>query len=327
MQRNAMFRHVLAIIALAILVAYWFRAGYFGHEIIAEIAVFAILAMSLDVIAGYAGLVSLGHAALFGTGAYLFALFSAVWGWPLPLSVLVATLATGLISLVVGAVVTRVHGIFFIMITLAVGEMGHEFFFQNETLGGDDGFFGIERVSLEWLGLNTTDPAIFSMSLIVIAVIVYLVLTRLIGSSYGAVLVGLHENPTRFRALGLPVRAYQTSAFALAGTIAGFAGTLTAQHTMFISPGLLHWTTSGEVLVMVILGGLGTLVGPVIGAITLVFLRHELSDVTQYWGFWLGLFLIAIVMARRNGIVGWLEWGWSRARRRPIDMETGDAAG
>lgn len=310
------FRHLLAAATLAALLGWWSVAGYFGHEILAEIAVFAILAMSLDLVAGYAGMVSLGHAALFGTGAYLFALFTVFWGWPVPLAMAAASLATGAIALAVGSVVTRVHGIFFIMITLAIGEMGYEFFFRSRALGGDDGLSGIPRLDLTAAGIDLFDPAAFSLAALLLMVAVYLLLTRLVQSPYGAVLVGIHANPDRMAALGLPVRRYQVSVFALSGMIAGVAGTLSAQHTMFISPKLLHWTTSGEVLVMVILGGLGTLVGPVVGAGVLVLLRHELSSFTQYWGFWLGLFLIAMVMGRRNGIAGWLAWGWSAVVRR-----------
>ncbi|HSG94146.1 MAG TPA: branched-chain amino acid ABC transporter permease, partial [Afifellaceae bacterium] len=292
MARNLPFRHALALITLAAILVFWTQAGFFGMEILAEIAVFAILAMSLDVAAGYAGLVSLGHAALFGFGAYMFAAFTVLWGWPVWLAVVLATLATGALSLAVGAVVTRVHGVFFIMITLAAGEMGYEFFFKNRALGGDDGLAGIQRLDLSGFGVDLNDPGTFALFLIVVAALTYLLLVRLLASPYGAVLTGLHDNPGRLRALGLPVRAYQTSVFAFSGALAGFAGTLSAQHTQFITPGLLHWTTSGEVLVMVILGGLGTLVGPVIGAAMLTLLRHELSNFTDYWGFWLGFFLI-----------------------------------
>ncbi len=327
MTPKARFRHLLSLLVFLALIAYWSQADYFGFEIIAEIAVFAILAMSLDLIAGYAGMVSLGHAALFGTGAYLLALFTVVMGWPVWLGMAAATALTGLIALVVGSVVTRVHGIFFIMITLAIGEMGYEFFFKNRTLGGDDGMAGIGRLDLSFIGVDLMDPASFALFVVLVAAGIYLLLLRLLASPYGKILVGLHDNPGRLRALGLPVRAYQTSAFAFSGLIAGFAGTLTAQHTLFISPNLLHWTTSGEVLVMIILGGLGTLVGPIIGAGALVLLRHELSNVTEYWGFWMGLFLIAIVLGGRNGIVGWLEWGWEAltGRRRKKAEEAGDA--
>lgn len=314
MANNAAFRHALALATIAALLLYWTQAGYFGMEILAEIAVFAILAMSLDLAAGYAGLVSLGHAALFGFGAYMYALFTVLWGWPASLAMVLATLSTGVIALIIGAVVTRVQGVFFIVITLAAGEMGYEFFFKNRALGGDDGLAGIPRLDLAAIGIDLNDSSVFALFLIAAAIGIYLLLLRLLASPYGAVLTGLHDNPGRLRALGLPVRAYQTSIFALSGAIAGFAGTLSAQHTQFITPDLLHWTTSGEVLVMVILGGLGTLVGPVIGAAMLTLLRHELSNVTDYWGFWLGFFLILIVLGGKNGIVGWLAAGWDALR-------------
>ena len=320
-------RHAVAATTLAALLVYWLTADFFGYEILAEIAVLAILAMSLDLLAGYAGLVSLGHAALYGFGAYAYAVLTAMWGWhPLP-AMGAATAITGVVACLVGAVVTRVQGVFFIMITLAVGEMGHEFFFQNRSTGGDDGFFGIPRLDLSAIGVDLSDPAVFALTLILVAAAVYVLIARLLASSYGAVLVGLHGNPDRMRALGLPVRAYQTSIFALAGAIAGFAGTLTAQHTQFITPQLLHWTTSGEVLVMVIVGGLGTLIGPVIGAAAMTMLRHEFSAVTDYWGFWLGLFLIAVVMARRGGMAIWLEWAIGAVvRRGSASRRNGEAA-
>jgi branched-chain amino acid transport system permease protein len=324
MASNLPFRHALAVLTIAALLIFWTQAGFFGMEILAEIAVFAILAMSLDLAAGYAGLVSLGHAALFGFGAYMFALFTVLWGWPASLAVVLATLATGAIALIVGAVVTRVQGVFFIVITLAIGEMGYEFFFKNRALGGDDGLSGISRLDLSAIGIDLNDPGAFALFLIVVAAVIYLLLVRLLASPYGAVLTGLHDNPGRMRALGLPVRAYKTSIFAFSGALAGFAGTLSAQHTQFITPGLLHWTTSGEVLVIVILGGLGTLVGPVIGAAVLTLLRHELSGFTDYWGFWLGFFLILIVLGGRNGIVGWLAAGWDAVRGARV-AETGTA--
>jgi len=223
--------------------------------------------------------------------------------------------------------VTRVQGIFFIVITLAAGEMGYEFFFKNRALGGDDGLAGIPRLDLVAIGIDLNDSGVFALFLIATAALTYLLLVRLLASPYGAVLTGLHDNPGRMRALGLPVRAYQTSIFALSGAIAGFAGTLSAQHTQFITPDLLHWTTSGEVLIMVILGGLGTLIGPVIGAAVLTLLRHELSNVTDYWGFWLGVFLILIVLGGKNGIVGWLAAGWDALRgARTTDLSADEDA-
>jgi branched-chain amino acid transport system permease protein len=328
---SAGFRHVVAALVLAGLLVYWSQADYFGYEVLAEVAIFAILAMSLDLVAGYTGLVSLGHAALFGCGAYIFAALSVLFGWPVGLAMAAASVLTALLALVVGAVVTRVQGIFFIMITLAIGQMGHEFFFQFKPLGGDDGFAGIERLDLSLIGVDMNDPATFALAMLVCAAAVYIVLTRILASPFGALLAGLHDNPARMRALGLPVKRYQTAVFGLSGLIAGFAGTLTAQHILFITPNLLDWTTSGKVLVMVILGGLGTLAGAALGAVALVFMEHELAAVTDYWGFWMGIVLIAVVMGGRNGAIGWLHAAWrvlSQGRkRRPTSAETRDAAG
>jgi branched-chain amino acid transport system permease protein len=315
MPHSSQLRHTLALLTFAALFLYWAFADFFGNEVIAEIAVFAILAMSLDLVAGAAGMVSLGHAALFGVGAYLYALLNVVWGWAPAVAMPAAVLSTGILSFLVALVITRVEGIFFIMITLAIGEMGHEFFFKNKTLGGDDGFGGMARVDLSAFGIDLNDPSIFAFALLLCVVAVYLLLIRIMASPFGALLHGLHDNASRLSALGLPVRTYQSSVFALSGLLAGLAGTLSAQHTMYISPQLLSWTTSGEVLVMVILGGLGTMIGPVIGAAVLVLLRHELSDVTRYWGFWLGLVLIFFVMGGRNGIVGWVEWAWTWVKK------------
>ena len=310
------FRDGLAALVFAGLLAYAARAEYFGLELLAEIAIFAVLAMSLDLLAGVTGLVSLGHAAFFGLGAYGFAALTVVLGWPPGLALMIAPLATGLLALVIGAIVTRVRGIFFIMITLAFGEMGHEFIFKSRTLGGDDGLAGIPRLDLSALGVDLVEPRSFAVAVILVAVLVYVALAWLLATPYGKALAGIHSNEQRMRALGLPVRAYKTSAFALAGAIAGLAGVLAAQHTQFITPQLLHWTTSGEILVMVILGGLATLVGPVVGAILLTLLRHELSNYTDYWGLWLGLFLILVVVSGRNGLVGVAAQLWQRWRPR-----------
>ena len=313
-------RQLIAFLTFAALAYYWSMAGYFGYELIAEFTVFAILAMSLDLIAGYTGMVSLGHAALFGFGAYMFGMLTVKFGVAPGLGMPLAILATTLCALLIGIVVVRVQGIFFIMITLAIGEMGYEFFFKYRYLGGDDGLVGLPRLDLSAIGLDLADPAVFGLVLICVTLFVYLLLTFVLRTPYGQVLHGIHENPQRMRALGFPVRLYRISAFALSGAIAGLAGTLTAQHTQFITPQLLHWTTSGEVLVMVILGGLGSFVGPIIGATIVTLLRHELSSYTDYWGFWLGIFLILVVISRKDGIVGWLEFlRWRLTTRRRGD--------
>lgn len=323
MMTSERLRQLITFVTFAALVGYWSTTGYFGYELIAEIAVFAILAMSLDLVAGYTGLVSLGHGALFGFGAYMFGLFTVKLGIAPATGMAAAIVATTVCALFVAMVVVRMHGIFFIMITLAIGEMGYEFFFKYRYLGGDDGLVGLPRLDLSAIGIDLADPSVFALAMIAVTFAVFLVLAFLLRTPYGRVLTGIHENPQRMRALGFPIRAYRISAFALSGAIAGLAGTLTAQHTQFITPQLLHWTTSGEVLVMVILGGLGSLVGPIIGAAIVTLLRHELSSYTDYWGFWLGVFLIIVVVSRKDGIVGWLDYlrQLVAQRRRPEPAE------
>ncbi|GAB5471234.1 MAG: branched-chain amino acid ABC transporter permease [Rhodospirillales bacterium] len=321
------FRPLLTLVTFAGLLLYWLTADFFGYEIIAEIAVFAILAMALDLLAGYGGLVSLAQGALFGVGAYAFAYSAATLGISTPLAMLLAVIVSGLVALVIGALASGVTGIFFIMITLAIGEMAHEFFFKSPLFGGDDGFFGIPRLDLSALGIDLQDPASFTLLLLALVLLVFLGLRWLVASPYGVTLIGLHENSHRLRALGLPVRLYKTTAFALAGAISGFAGCLIAQHTSFISPQLLHWTTSGEILVMLIVGGLGTLIGPLVGVTLVVLLKHQLGDYTDYWQFWLGLVLIAVVLSGRNGVVGALEdlcfYLLRRGKtREPLDAES-----
>ena len=324
MQAGSPFRAALVVVTFAALLAYWGFSGFFGKEIVTEIAIFAILAMSLDLVAGYSGMVSLMHGALLGFGAYIYALMAAKWGVYPPVAMLAASAATGFVALIVGGVVSRVHGIFFIMATLAIGEMGYEYFFQSTVFGGDDGFAGIPRIDLSSVGIDTSDTGSFALLVILIAMAVYALMSRLLRSPYGWALVGIHENEMRMRALGLPTRLYKTSAIGVSGLIAGFAGTLAAMHTQFITPQLLHWTTSGEVLIMVILGGLGTLIGPVVGAAIVILLRHQLSSYTDFWGFWLGLFLIVVVVSKSNGVVGWLADVWTGFKLRQSRGASGE---
>ena len=251
-------RHCLAAATFAALLVFWYRADYFGNELIAEIAIFAILAMSLDLVAGATGMVSLGHAALFGTGAYLYALLSVVWGWPAGIAMPAACLATGVLSFIVAMVVTRVEGIFFIMITLAMGEMAHEFFFKNKTLGGDDGFGDIVRLDLARVRDRSQRSVDFRAGVAADRRRDLSIPGAPDGFTFRYGLTRLARQCPAIARLGIAGARYQRGVFALSGLLAGIAGTLSAQHTMYISPQLLSWTTSGEVLVMIIVGGLGT---------------------------------------------------------------------
>jgi len=306
-------RHIAAAaLFLGALAARQF-SGYAGADLIGEIAVWAIFAMSLDLIAGYAGMVSLGHALFFGLAAYGTAGLTLFLKWPsaaaLPASILIAAAA----GLLVGTVVVRLGGVFFIMITLAFGQIGWAYFLSAPSFGGVGGLSGIAQLDLGSIGLNLVNPRDFALFAIVVAAIVYLLLAGITASPFGYMLVALHQNENRARALGLPVRRYKLAAFTLAAAFAGLAGALQTQRTGFVSPELMVWTSSGEVLIMVIVGGLATLVGPAAGAAIWVVLRHYLSSLTPYWMLVMGLFFVAVVLFAGKGLMGLI----GRRSRRP----------
>ena len=322
--------HLPAVAALAIAAGIaWWGGDFFRHEVLAEIAIFAIFAMSLDLLVGYAGLISLGHAAFFAVGAYATASFSVFLGWPVSAATAAAVGCAAALAAVAGVFVIRVGGVFFIMITLALGQMVYAYFFKAREFGADNGMAGIPRPDLSALGLDAAEPQVFSALVLIAAVAVWALLRVVVRSPFGAMLVAIHRNESRVRALGCPVQHYKLAAFVLAGAIGGLAGSLIAQHSGFVSPDLGFWTVSGEVLIMVIIGGMGSLVGAALGATIMVLLRHELShgafwealglpaDLASYWQFVMGLIFIAIVLLAGDGLYGRLSTvrRWARTRR------------
>ncbi|HMK68320.1 MAG TPA: branched-chain amino acid ABC transporter permease, partial [Stellaceae bacterium] len=291
----------LALLTLALL-PLW--GGTFYVQLCTKIMILAIFAMSLDLLVGFTGLVSLGHALFFGLGAYALAGLTTMVGLPAGIAPLLAVLAAGAAAFLVGILAIRVKGVFFIMITLAFGQMGWAYFQRSRTFGGIGGISGIGQLDLEALGLSFANPADMALIAIVAAALVYLGLARVTASPFGRMLVAIHQNENRARALGLPVQRYKLAAFTLAGAVAGFAGVLAAERTNFVSPDMLVWTLSGEVLIMVIVGGAGTLVGPALGAAVWVLLRDYLSAFTPYWMLAMGLFFVAMVLFADEGLFG-----------------------
>jgi len=215
-------------------------------------------------------------------------------------------LLAALLAVLAGAFAVRLVGVFFIMITLAIGEMVHAFAFRSRVFGGDDGLGGVPRLNLDAFGINLLDPSQFSLFTLIVAALVYFVAAHLVDSPFGRVLTGIHQNESRMRALGCPVRHYKLAAFVLSASLAGLAGSLAAQHNNFVSPELLTWTTSGEALIVVIIGGIGSLVGPAAGAAVFVMLAHHLSGITDYWMFFMGLFFVAVVLFGGDGLYGFI---------------------
>jgi branched-chain amino acid transport system permease protein len=318
-----MFRHtpfrIATLLALLVgMVIASFFAGYFGLEIMSEIIVLAILVLALDLVAGFGGMVSLCHGALLGFGAYAFAVFTALLGWDPSVAMIAAIAATGAVGWIIGALCSGSHGIYFIMVTLAFGQMAYSFVFGAAFLGGDDGMSGITRPDLSAIGVDLNDSRSFVLYALVCAVIAYLFAAQFLRSGLGRSLVGVQQSEQRVRALGLVPWRTKAHAFGVSGLIAGLAGVLAAQHIMYISPGLLSWTVSGEALVVVILGGLGTLVGPLVGAVAFVLIKHEVAAVTPYWHLVVGVILIAVVMSRANGIFGFVEVRLNRRRAAKV---------
>jgi len=327
MFRQTGLRSATLAATLCALAAYAILGGFFDREIVIEIAILALLAVSLDLVAGFGGMISLCHGAIYGIAAYGFAATTVKLGLGDGFGMLVGLAFSVLFGLVVGAVAASTSGIFFIMATLAFGQMVYVGVFRWGWLGGDDGLPGVPRISLDWLGIDLMNSLNYALFALAVLALGYMLAAQVLRSAFGRTLSGIHANEARMRAIGVNTRRHKAMAFGLSSFLAGLAGLLAAQHTQFVSPGLLHWMLSGEVLVVVILGGLGTLVGPVVGAALFVLLKHEVSSHTNYWHIVVGGVLIAAVLAGGRGIFGEIEYrlGRGRAHRSGDDREAADA--
>jgi branched-chain amino acid transport system permease protein len=305
--RQPLLKTVILCAVFASLAFYAHIGGSFAKELVIEIAVLAILAISLDFVAGFGGMISLGHGAISGVGAYAFAASNVLYGASPAIAFIAAILCSAVFGTAIGAVTSRTRGIFFIMATLAFGQMAYVLVFDAKALGGDDGMPGISRLDLSAVGVDLQKSIQFAFFCLAMLALTYTLAAGLLRSGFGRTLCGLRENEGRMRALGVAAWEYKAAAFGISGAFAGISGALAAQHTMFVSPELLTWTLSGECLVVVILGGLGTLAGPVLGAAFLILLKHVSSAFTNYWHAIIGLSLIIAVISGGRGIYGGLE--------------------
>ena len=281
-----------------------FGAGAYPVKLLQEILIMGIFAMSLDLLMGYTGMVSFGHSAFFGIGGYVAAL--TLTGSPgLTSALLLPALAAGLAALVIGFFSIRVSGVYFIMLTLAFSQMFFAYTFQVSWLGAEDGLVGIPRPRVP--GWDLASLRGFHLYLIALVALAALVLWRVVRSPFGHVLRGIHENEARMEALGYPVDRYKLVAFVIAGVIAGVAGSLYTQFNGSITPDAFYWQTSGEALLMVIIGGTGTLGGAVLGAAAFILLQSLVSTYTERWMLILGATFISFVLFAPGGIVGALR--------------------
>ena len=305
---------VMLLAALVLLPVYALIAGdRFVLTLFTRIVILAMAAVSLNLILGFGGMMSFGHAAYLGIGGYAVGMlahegvFSGFVQWP------VAIVASALFALVIGALSLRTRGVYFIMITLAFAQMAYYVISGIARYGGDDGLTIYKRSQfLAPLDLsNKTQFYYICLALLYGAI--YLV-WRLTNSRFGMAIQGSRSNDVRMRAIGFPTYRYRLVAFVVAGTLCGLAGALLANHTDFVSPSMMYWTRSGDLIIMVVLGGMGSPVGPLIGAVALLVLEEVLSGITEYWQIILGPLLLLVVLFARGGIDGLLAHVGARVR-------------
>ncbi|QDO99771.1 branched-chain amino acid ABC transporter permease [Ferrovibrio terrae] len=277
-----------------------------------RIVIMAIAAVSLNLILGYGGMVSFGHAAYIGVGGYTVGILAfhgvhAAWiQWPL------AVIISGIVAALIGLLSLRTKGIFFIMITLALSQLVYYLGNGAFAYGGDDGLNIMKRSDFGGLLNLDNRPTFYYLCWVILLATVYFV-HRTVNSRFGMVLQGAKSNDRRMATIGFPVHRYQLTAFVLAGMICGLAGVLTATFTGFISPAMMHWSRSGDLIVMVVLGGMGSLFGPVFGTVAFLLLEEVLSSWTEYWKIVFGPILVLVVLFARGGIDGAMVRGQAGA--------------
>ena len=289
---------LLLLLALPVALDASGQAFYIGFA--TRILIFALAATSLNLVLGFGGMFSLGHAAFFGAGAYVAAICMQAGISDALLAFPLAMLAAGLLALLVGALSLRTRGVYFIMITLAFAQMAYYLFVSARAWGGDDGLPLVGRMTLGGLSLSSDNALFFTALSALTAAIVFL--GRLTDARFGRTIQAIRENETRMEALGYPVFRYRLACFALGGALAGLAGALLANLTGLASPNLLQWMQSGTLLVMVIIGGVGYLYGGVVGAVVLLCLEEVLSGFTLHWHIGLGVLLLGIVLFAPKGV-------------------------
>lgn len=292
-----------SFVLLACAVALPFVAPTYYVQFASKVFIMGMLAMSLNLVVGFGGLVSLCHAAFFGIAGYVLALASpkydpASFWTTFPLAVG----ASAFIALLIGALALRTRGIYFIMVTLAFGEMLFFLFHDTKFAGGSDGAFIYNKPTLNIAWLNLEKPLVFYFAILAMLLIVIALLTMIVRSPFGHALAASRDNERRARALGFPIFRIQLTAFVISGAIAGVAGYFAAAQFGFVAPQMLGWHVSATVLVMVLIGGLRSVAGPLVGAMVLIGLEEVLKIATPYWKLAEGLIVIAIVLLLPNGV-------------------------
>ncbi len=312
MQRAATIALLLAAIAFPLAMQALDQAYYISFA--SRIMIYALAATSLNLILGYGGMISFGHAAFVGAGTYVAGIMivegmpGALIGWPL------AMLLPGLLALAIGAVSLRTRGVYFIMITLAFAQMIYYLTVSMKAYGGEEGLTLPGRSTLPFVDL--ANDSNFYYTVLALLVLTLLLLNRLVSSRFGRVIEAIRENETRMEAIGFPTQRYKLACFVIAGAFGGLAGALLANHGSYVNPSILHWTQSGNLMIMVILGGVGFRYGGLIGALTLLGLEefianHKIGWIADLYPNYqqhsllgVGIVLLVIVLYAPQGIAG-----------------------
>ena len=291
-----------ALVALAVVP--WVLARH-QLSLLTDLLIFGLFAMSLDLILGYTGMLSFGHAAYFGLGAYASALVLLEFAQPVPVALLAGMLLAGVVALPVGWLSTRSTGIYFAMLTLAFAQFLYTVAYKWRSLtGGSDGIAGVPKTTLIWGGPSLASSHAFYF-LAAACVVLSLVLCRaLVRSPFGRALQAIRENERRFASLGRDPRPFKLVVFVIAAVFAGLAGALFAPFRGFASPEVMFWVFSGQALMMVTMGGIGTLVGPIVGAMVFILIQEILSSYTEHWMIFTGIVFVLMVIFLPGGLVG-----------------------
>jgi branched-chain amino acid transport system permease protein len=319
MMRNASFSKWFATVVVLLLLVVPLYARWAGEPFaltfVSRVLVFALAAISLNLVLGYGGMVSFGHALYLGLGAYVVGIMAqheVSNGW---LQLGVTVVACAAVGAVTGLISLRTTGIAFIMITLAFAQMFYYLFVSLKQYGGDDGLSIVARSDFGLFTLASPITLYYVALALVLAALV--AMQRLVAARFGMVLRGCRINERRMKAMGFSTLRYKLTAYVLASVVSGIAGLLYANLTGFASPAYMAWTVSGELIVVVVLGGMGTVFGPLIGALVLLFSEEVLKAYSEHWQMILGPLIVLVVLTARRGVYGYLlDWDGRRARRQ-----------
>ena len=318
--RSAISRIPWALIVFVVACAVPWIGSRYNTFLAEQIAIDALFAVSLNLLLGTTGLVSFGHVAYFGIGAYVCGILMKTYGVPFVVALPAAALGSALSALVFGFFCVRLTRIYFAMLTLAFSQIIWAICFKwNDVTGGDQGLPEIPFPSLDWMNaipglseLKTSDRFyILTVALIAVSLAI---LHRVVRSPFGRILTTIRDNPERAAFIGVNVRAYQLAAFVVAGAFAGFAGALYGIFSRGVFADYVFWSKSAEVMIMTILGGMDYFWGPPVGALALVWLNQAITDYTEYWPFVLGTILLVLLFGFSGGIVGGIDALWTRLK-------------